>query len=85
METFTRNVSDLAASQRAALEAVCGHTFADNQHIVVQVFDAEKSPAANPPTRAVDFAILADLDEDEARLLTDAMIQRTSGREIGSL
>lgn len=84
MDTISRNIADLAADQRDAIERFLGTHLSENQRIIVQVMDAG-SGAGNgtaPPSAAADYAILADLDDAEADRLTAAMLQRSPGRDI---
>ncbi len=41
METITRNVSDLAAPERSALERVLGHPLRETQQIILNVLNLE--------------------------------------------
>ncbi len=82
METITRNITDLADDERIVIERFVGKHLAENQRIVVQVLDAETDVNGQPPRTAADYAILADLDDAEADLLTEAMTQRSPGRDI---
>lgn len=45
METIIRHVRDLDFSERSALEHLVGHSLHDNQHLVIQVVNAEAQPA----------------------------------------
>lgn len=80
MVTVSRNITELAADERIVIERFVGKLLSENQRIVLQVLDPNES--ANPPRTAADYAILADLDDTEAALLTEAMTQRSPGRDI---
>lgn len=82
METITRNIIDLADDERTVIEGLVGTPLADDQRIVVQVVDADTDVNGQPPRTAADYAILADLPEDEADQLVEAMTQRSPGRDI---
>ncbi len=76
METISRNITDLATDERIVMERFVGKQLTENQRIVVQVLDVDGVAA---PRTAADYAILADLDDDEADRLTEAMTQRSPG------
>jgi hypothetical protein len=80
MVTVSRNTTDLTADERIVIERLVGTHLTENQRIVVQVLDAEGVAAARPRV-AADYAILADLDDAEADLLTEAMTERSPGRD----
>lgn len=82
METITRNITDLADDERTVIERFVGKHLAENQRIVVQVLDADTDVNGQRPRTAADYAILADLDDDEADQLVEAMTQRSPGRDI---
>lgn len=82
MEAITRDISDLAADERHVLERFVGRHLADDQRIVVQVLDADANGAGKLPRSAADYAILADLADAEANELTEAMTQRSPGRDF---
>ena len=82
METITRNITDLAADQRSVIEQLLGTQLTEHQRIVVQVVDADEEGRPSPPRTIDDYAILADLDDAEADKLTEAMLQRSPGRDI---
>ncbi len=82
METVTRNITDLADDERTVIERFVGKHLAENQRIVVQVLDADSDVIGQRPRTAADYAILADLDDIEADLLSDAMTRRSPGRDI---
>ena len=84
METISRNITDLAADERTAIERFLGTQLSENQRIIVQVMDVGVDADGNgtPPRTAADYAILADLDEAEADRLTNAITQRSPGRDI---
>lgn len=62
MEAISRNITDLAADQRSAIEQLLGTRLTEHQRIVVQVMDADKQEPPHPPRTIDDYAILADLD-----------------------
>ena len=89
MVTISRNTTDLAADERNALERLLATQLAENQRIVVQVMDVDAEvdgenvdSKGNPSRTAADYAILADLEDAEADRLTEAMVQRSPGRDI---
>ena len=82
METIIRNITDLADDERTVIERFVGKHLAENQRIVVQVLDADTDVNGQPPRTAADYAILADLPDDEADQLVEAMRQRSPGRDI---
>lgn len=82
METISRNITDLADDERSFIERFVGKHLTENQRIVVQVLDADTDVDGQRPRTAADYAILADLDDAEADLLTEAMTQRSPGRDI---
>ena len=82
METITRNITDLADDERTVIERFVGKHLAENQRIVVQVLDADTDVNGQRPRTAADYAILADLPDDEADQLVEAMTQRSPGRDI---
>lgn len=82
METITRNITDLADDERIVIERFVGKHLAENQRIVVQVLDADTDVNGQRPRTAADYAILADLPDDEADQLVEAMTQRSPGRDI---
>ncbi|MDC0935089.1 hypothetical protein OAS39_02300 [Pirellulales bacterium] len=84
METISRNIIDLAADERVAIERFLGTHLTENQRIIVQVMDVgvDKDNGSITPRTAADYAILADLDDETADRLTDAMLQRSPGRDI---
>ncbi len=81
---LSRNITDLAATERTAMERFLGTQLTDNQRIIVQVMDVGVDAAGNgtSPRTAADYAILADLDDADADRLTDAMLQRSPGRDL---
>jgi hypothetical protein len=58
MESIVRNVRDIDAEDRPALEHVVGRTLQDNQRLIIQVTEVEtgrESPAADTrPVQTVD-------------------------------
>lgn len=82
METISRNITDLAADERVAFERFLGTHLTENQRIIVQVMDVGADNGSEPPRTAADYAILSDLDDETADRLTDAMLQRSPGRDI---
>jgi len=82
MEPITRNITDLAADERNIIERFVGRPLSENQRVVVQVLDAETDVNGHLPRSAVDYAILADLDDAEADRLVEAMTLRSPGRNI---
>lgn len=81
METITRNITDLAADERNAIERFVGKHSSDNQRVVVQVLDdAEEQNATSPSRSMADYAILADLDPASLELFDEA-IQRSPSRD----
>ncbi len=82
MKTITRNITDLADDERTVIERFVGKHLAENQRIVVQVLDADTDVNGQRPRTAADYAILADLDDDEANQLVEAMTRRSPGRDI---
>jgi len=84
METISRNITDLPAAERIAIERFLGTQLTDNQRIIVQVMDVGVDAAGNGTSQrtAADYAILADLDDADADRLTNAMLQRSPGRDI---
>lgn len=81
MVTVSRNITELATDERIVIERFVGKHLSENQRIVVQVLDAADEGTL-PPRSAADYAILADVDDAEAALLTEAMTQRSPGRDI---
>ena len=82
METIIRNITDLADDERTVIERFVGKHLAENQRIVVQVLDADTDVNGQRPRTAADYAILADLPDEEADQLVEAMTQRSRGRDI---
>ena len=82
METVSRNITDLAADERVVIERFLGTHLTENQRIIVQVMDVGSDNGSTPPRTAADYAILSDLDDETADRLTDAMLQRSPGRDI---
>jgi hypothetical protein len=80
MVTVSRYMTDLTADERIVIERVVGTHLTENQRIVVQVLDAEVVDNVVPQV-AADYAILADLDDAEAEVLTEAMTRRSPGRD----
>ena len=84
MDAISRNITDLAADQRSAIEQLLGTPLAEHQRIVVQVVDADEEERPNPPRTAADYAILADLDEAAMKLFDEA-IKRSPSRDQPTL
>lgn len=86
MESISRNITDLAADERTAIERFLGTQLSENQRIVVQVMDLDVEGAGNgtPPRSIADYAILADLDAATTELFDEA-IQRSPSRDQPSL
>jgi len=82
MEAISRNITDLAADERTVIERFFGTQLTENQRIVVQVMDVDAGGDNRAPHTVADYAILADLDDAEASRLTEAMMQRSPGRDI---
>lgn len=80
MVTVSRNITELATDERIVIERFVGTHLSENQRIVVQVLDAADE-GTQPPRSAADYAILADMDDAEAALLTEALTQRSPGRD----
>jgi len=82
MEIVSRNSTDLAADERTVIERFIGKPLTEKQRIVVQVMDADVNEALARPRTAADYPILADLDDAEADRLTEAMTERSPGRNV---
>ena len=81
MDAITLDISDLAADERNLLERFVGMHLTDDQLVVVQVLDADGDAEAIRRT-STDYAILADLNDADADELTEAMTQRSPGRDF---
>jgi len=79
METISRNITDLAADERVAIEQFLGKHLADNQRIIVQVMDVDAEGVQTPQRSIEDYAILADLDDATTEIFDEA-IQRSPSR-----
>lgn len=80
METISRDIVDLAADERTVMERFVGKHLTEHQRIVVHVCDVDEG--AKALRTAADYAILADLDDSEANQLTEAITQRSPGRDF---
>lgn len=83
MESITRNVGELSASERTAFETAVGHPLVEGQQVILQVLDASKPSAAASAEETLDrLAIFADLSEEVALDLEAAILDRSPSREI---
>ncbi len=80
METISRNITDMAADERVAIEQFLGKHLADNQRIIVQVLDVDAEDVQTTQPSIEDYAILADLDDATTALFEEA-IQRSPSRD----
>jgi hypothetical protein len=84
METITRNVSDLAAPERSALERVVGHPLRETQQIILNVLNLElakaESAEPNPLTGPIPdyWKVYEGLDDKRIEELTTAINQRAN-------
>ena len=84
METITRNVSDLAAPERSALERVVGHPLRETQQIILNVLNLElaKSEPAEPKPLIGQipnyWKVYEGLDDKRIEELTTAINQRAN-------
>lgn len=82
METVSYNIGELAADERTVIERFVGRPLHENQRVVVQVMDAGAAESSATPRTAADYAILADLDDEESARLAEAMTLRSPSRDI---
>ena len=69
METVTRNVRDLGASERSAVEQLVGHRLSDQQRLIIQVVGS--NPGSEPlPARTDELPAWCNVYEG----LTDDQI-----------
>lgn len=82
METVSYSIGELAADERTVIERFVGRPLHENQRVVVQVMDASAVESSAAPRTAADYAILADLDDEESARLAEAMTLRSPSRDI---
>ena len=83
METVSRNISDLGISERAAFESLLGHQLRENQRIIIQIVDLDLHNDSVPkPSTITEWAIFADLTDEEASDLQEAILARSPSREF---
>lgn len=83
METIIRNVRDLGASDRSALERIIGHELRETQQLVVNVVNLNTEPEMPEPGHAEAaipdwWRIYEGLDEEEVDNLDAAIRERAN-------
>ena len=82
MDSITRDVADIDARDREALEHVIGHSLADDQRVIISVTPATVPPAyppAAPPSEIPAWwNIYEGLNDDEIDRLDQSIRQRAN-------
>jgi hypothetical protein len=81
METVVRNVRDLDATQRSALERVVGHELCETQQVIVNVVNIDVAPAIGDADQVPEgvpdwWNIYEGLSEEAIEELDQAIRQR---------
>ena len=88
MDSVTRNVADIDAADRQALEHVIGRSLSTSQQVVINVVDipaasavSEKQPPTTP-TRLPDWCnVYEGLTDDEVADIEASIIRSPGGRD----
>jgi len=88
METVIRNVGDIPASDRSALERVVGHQLRESQQLVIQVVSlvVPPPPAATTGDSLPDWCrVYEGMTDAEAEELHGAIVRDHSSRAFPDL
>lgn len=86
METVIRNVGELDANDRSALERVVGHELRESQRLVIQVVSATVPPVSKPaesgPALPDWCDVYAGLSAEQVDELERAVVRSPSTRHV---